>query len=568
MLNNESNYIIYGINRVQKDFEYIFNHLKIIGYISESEDIDIYNNKPVFSINKLSEIKYDKIIICSFMKDKLKQKLEGAGFIYNDNFIIADDIFSELDFPLIKKIKKRKLAIWGTGKSAQNFIENNKEFAIECYIDNNIENTNTYLNNIPVVHPNDIGNFNEYYIIVASVFYWEIRMQLQLYDLIEFEDFIWEKLIIPKASELLKQTIYDNSYYDFQCNTMHNVYEVEQTGMVSCCCTTFTDYRIGNLIYQDFFEIWNSNLHKILCLSLNNRTYTFCKKNMCQVLNLYKRKEISDCSKLKYIDFPAMPKSIQISIDETCNLYCESCRKCIVIDKENTKTQIMADKIIENLPKNLNFVTMAGNGEVFLSKIYERIWKSEKLNNVSKFKLLTNGTLFNEKKWKEFIKNKNSQIYLCVSIDAASKDTYKAIRRGGNFDILKENMKYASALRKKQELKYFQINFVVQRNNYKEMIDFVKWGVELGCDKVFFSRILNWGTYDDNEFERLSMVDSNGRPNIELEKILEDPIFDNPIVDVGTINCKQKLNNSIPEKLENFYDWEIQSWRNVKESTL
>lgn len=42
MLNNESNYIIYGINRVQKDFEYIFNHLKIIGYISESEDIDIY----------------------------------------------------------------------------------------------------------------------------------------------------------------------------------------------------------------------------------------------------------------------------------------------------------------------------------------------------------------------------------------------------------------------------------------------------------------------------------------------------------------------------------------------
>ena len=104
--------------------------------------------------------------------------------------------------------------------------------------------------------------------------------------------------------------------------------------------------------------------------------------------------------------------------------------------------------------------------------------------------------------------------------------------------------------------------------NYKEMIDFVKWGVELGCDKVFFSRILNWGTYDDNEFERLSMVDSNGKPNIELEKILEDPIFDNPIVDVGTINCKQKLNNSIPEKLENFYDWEIQSWRNVKESTL
>lgn len=191
-----------------------------------------------------------------------------------------------------------------------------------------------------------------------------------------------------------------------------------------------------------------------------------------------------------------------------------------------------------------------------MSKYYKGIYLDPKCNDIPNIRLLTNGTLFNSTRWGEFIKNKTGKIYLTVSIDAATEETYKKIRCGGNFKILRENMKFASKLRKTGELGYFRINFVVQKNNYKEMIDFVKWGIELGCDEVFFTKILNWGTYTKEEFREISMMKEDGiTPKEELQKVLDDPIMKNPIVDIGTIQYSHK---PVKEKyIENYYIWEL-----------
>ena len=172
-------------------------------------------------------------------------------------------------------------------------------------------------------------------------------------------------------------------------------------------------------------------------------------------------------------------------------------------------------------------------------------------------RLLSNGMLFNQRNWEHFIKGRRQKIMLTVSIDAATKETYESIRRNGNFGVLKKNMEFASQLRKSGGLCYFRMNFVVQKENYREMIPFVEWGQKLGVDEIFFTKILNWGTYTPEEFAEISMMEQDGvTPKPELKEILENPVMKSEIVDLGTIQYQHKEDEI--ETVENYYMWELE----------
>ena len=281
---------------------------------------------------------------------------------------------------------------------------------------------------------------------------------------------------------------------------------------------------------------------------------------MCPVL-MEKKKSIYENTYIetkKYRQIEEKPKVMLISIDSSCNLYCESCRDqvCVLKGEEYDNAQLMADKLMaDDNFSNAEFIVMAGNGEVFLSKIYEQIWSNEKTKHAKRFRLLSNGTLFIPSKWEKFAEGRSSEVVVTFSIDAATQETYSQVRRGGNFKQLMENLTFASELRKSGKLAYFQISFVVQRKNYKEMPLFVEIGKQLGVDKVFFTRILNWGTYSTEEFKNIAMTDDYGHAIPELQEILDLPIMQDPIVDLGTINSKS--NETEYDYIHNYYLWEI-----------
>ena len=52
-------------------------------------------------------------------------------------------------------------------------------------------------------------------------------------------------------------------------------------------------------------------------------------------------------------------------------------------------------------------------------------------------------------------------------------------------------------------------------------------------DCVNLTHIRNWGTFTEEEFKKVSMFDGNGKMKPELAKVLEDPICQDPIVDMG-----------------------------------
>jgi len=59
---------------------------------------------------------------------------------------------------------------------------------------------------------------------------------------------------------------------------------------------------------------------------------------------------------------------------------------------------------------------------------------------------------------------------ITVSLDAATEKTYKLIKKGGNWRRLMANLAYLSEQKRKGVIStYLQLNFLVQKNNYKEM---------------------------------------------------------------------------------------------------
>ncbi len=550
------NYILYGANRVAKDFLYIFNELEI-QYITD----DGYPSKEFLGYQvkaleeALSHKAYDRIILCDFDKTAKETKLQKYGLERGKDYLYEEDFFTTLDDFHIPV--ERKIAVWGTGQMAEAFAEWNQWYKLSAYLDNH-KSADTFCG-VPVLQPGQVADWKAYFIIIAVARDGDIRAQLQALGLRQGEDFVGYQKIIGLPSHMLRQTIFDQACYDLDCRTMLNHLEIFRDGDTRCCCTTFVRQNLDNMMEKSVSELWNSAKHRIMCLSTENRTYSFCDKTMCPLF-VEKKEAKGNGHGLDrpYRTMTPAPEVLALGHDASCNLACVTCRReiCFAKGEEREKVNRVTDKIRKDYLPACSFLILAGDGEVFASPAYREIYESPDCNP-RYIRLLSNGMLFTPVNWERFKKNKTGRIMLTVSIDAASKQTYERIRRNGNFDTLKQNMEFAADLRKKGELRYFRMNFVVQRDNYQEMVPFVQWGEALGVDEVFFTKILNWGTYTAEEFAQISMMEPDGTtPKVELREVLEHPVMKSPIVDLGTIQYAHKADRI--DMVENYYMWELE----------
>lgn len=556
----EVNYAIYGINRVAKDFCYIFDNLNIVCFFDDEPFDSEFEGKPVYRFENIKQYRnlFHRLIVCDFDK---KDKIENIVKMETDKnvhipFCREEDFFDKLDDEKINP-ENKKIVVWGTGSRCSDLMSCLENIKIDYFI-NAKEDIDSF-HNKAVKQPTDVLDWKEIFVIIAVSKCQDIKEFLIAQGLKENCDFCSSVSYISRASVMCRATMFDRSCYELDCQTMHNHIELGNKGEIFCCCTTFISNSLGSVEDKSVSEIWNSNIHKIMCLSTENRTYTFCKKDICPFFAGKKSDaELIDLHK-PYQYMGKEPEVVALGFDATCNLNCITCRKSIYVAKDEELNRVMhyADIAIKQLLSGCRFLIMAGDGEVLLGQGYQKVYTNELADRISGIRLLTNGTLFNAKKWEEFSKNKTGKIMLTASIDAATKDTYEKIRRGGNFEHIMQNMAFAGNLRREGKLSYFRMNFVVQKENYKEMPLFVKWGKEIGCDEIFFTKILNWGTYTPEEFAEISMMQDDGViPKPELIEIMENPIMHDSIVDMGTIQC---MNEPIPGKqIKNYYMWELE----------
>ena len=120
---------------------------------------------------------------------------------------------------------------------------------------------------------------------------------------------------------------------------------------------------------------------------------------------------------------------------------------------------------------------IGGNGDAFADKNrirYIQNLTTEVLEHKFSINPCTNGLALTEKMWNSFgdVKKHRDKLDIAISLDAATKDTYNINRVLGDWDLINENLKFLSTL----NLGQLNIDMTVQKNNYKEMVDFVKFG--------------------------------------------------------------------------------------------
>ena len=309
------------------------------------------------------------------------------------------------------------------------------------------------------------------------------------------------------------------------CTRLETSVNVRSNGDLVACNSRVP---FGNLFRDgEVHEIYNSTMARIVKLSSLNRSYCLCDFNKACKGYRFRKKSGTD----KKWETANLPEQLQLNFDRSCNLCCKTCRAQPYVMDAAAKER--AEMIVTKLLRSgyldqAQELVIAGMGEVFYSPYYRQLLDTETRRN--RIIVLSNGTLLNADNWR-LVAGKYDNIEVRISLDAATAATYQKLR-GADFTNLMQNLTMLADLRRQKQISKFGLNFVVQRENFREMPAFVKLGQSLGIDYLQFQRLNDWRTFSTQEYQERCLIIDNEYLDYELWCVLQDPIFREPMVDL------------------------------------
>lgn len=285
-----------------------------------------------------------------------------------------------------------------------------------------------------------------------------------------------------------------------------------------CGCIGWMPIVVGNIVKNTLEEILSSELAQKIRQSIIDGTYSYCNQDSCGILSNNELNDIdtvpenvkqllADSSKFE------LPHWINIAGDDVCNLSCPSCRTEIkktdqveLAHRENLG-KIISENLFSNPTDKKIVVHLSGSGEVFASPLLMNMLSYINLVRLPNFELClqTNGLLA-EKNWHRISHLESAIQHVTVSIDAATADTYHAIRRGGTWQQLNLAMKFL--LNKKKQLGFeIRTRMVVQTRNVDEIYKFYEFCKSYDVDRIEYSKLSNWNTWGPIEFKQHNVCD-------------------------------------------------------------
>jgi len=357
-----------------------------------------------------------------------------------------------------------------------------------------------------------------------------------------------------RVDEFLESKGIVNSSRDVKnkfCNKPFDQFETHPNGMVSVCCMSWLPQQIGNVKNNTIKEIFNSDKAQEIRKSILDGSFKYCDHKLCPFIqngSLPDKSEVTGDRHKSIIENNQIdnlePTFYNLCYDESCNLSCPSCRVQRISYYKGKVYQIKKDiqaKFVEHIfgipHDNYCIINVTGSGDPFGSKLFRELLFNTDGSKFPRvfFNLQTNGVMFTPRYWDKMKKIHDNINTVVVSYDAGTPETYKITRRGGDWDQLQKNMKFLSSLRRQNLIKELRIDCVVQKTNYRELDKLVQIGLDLKVDKVFFSLLVDWGTWSPDVYEK-NCVWKKGGPDIsDFVSVLQNPIFDNPIVDLGNL---------------------------------
>ncbi len=262
-----------------------------------------------------------------------------------------------------------------------------------------------------------------------------------------------------------------------------------QGGVEICSWATMNfKKQLGKLSESSMYDIWHGDVAKEWRKSLTDGSYRFCEKEKCPWMSNGTLEDHME----EYDDVLEYPTDLSISYDNTCNYRCKCCtghsdwRQKVVID-ENVQNKI--DSELEIFMNNISSLNANGRGELFASKPILRIlknWKPVKPPKDIFITLESNGSLFNEKNWKQIEHLGKYHLFVAITVMSFEEDTYRFLS-GTQLPVsqIVDNLYFISNLRKDGVIDELEIATVVQERNFRELPSFAKRCIEeFGVDSV------------------------------------------------------------------------------------
>jgi len=286
------------------------------------------------------------------------------------------------------------------------------------------------------------------------------------------------------------------------CYHPFNTITVDGFGDVyACVCQAWLPISLGKIWEFDSLQaIVQSPRAREIQASILDGSYRYCDHNTCSIIQ---EGELEN----KIDHRPDTVNWINFAIDSSCNLTCPSCRKDFTFINKGPEYDRRI-RIAEHLALLINNhdhwikFTLSGDGDPFASLVYRHLLGLLNLNNNDvEVELITNGILA-KAHWHKLEGIHKKLVRTKISFDAGTKETYKVTRRGGDWDKLIENVEFLVKWKQKTYSDMtITANFVVQTQNYVEMVEYVRLCDELGIDEINFQKIVDWGTFDNFDAE-------------------------------------------------------------------
>ena len=212
--------------------------------------------------------------------------------------------------------------------------------------------------------------------------------------------------------------------------------------------------------------------------------------------------------KLRLLHVPALPTTLDIEPNNSCNFKCNHCQ-VTHWDKKKSQLSINDFKQILNQFPNLLRVKVQGMGEPFLHD--QSIVMLEELEKREISAVTTsNGQLLTDELQERLSKLTKSRLFF--SIDGGNKEIFEKIRIKGNFEKVTGNIKSLMSKNPNSDVVLWAVITKENIDDYKSIIELTK---SLGVKNLVFQTFLtNWGKDEMDE-----VIDTKNMQKQDIELI-------------------------------------------------
>jgi len=199
---------------------------------------------------------------------------------------------------------------------------------------------------------------------------------------------------------------------------------------------------------------------------------------------------------------------IRMDTINLCNLRCKMCYYSF--DSRRKKEQMelpLFRKIADEVFPKTRFLYLSCATEPLMNKQFPDFVRVTAKYDVPFTSFCTNGQLLTEEVVRACIDSNISEVIF--SIDGATKDTYEAIRRGGKWDRLCENLELLGSIKRKSNKRApaLRMNFTCMQTNIHELPAMVDFAADYGAESLHVRHLVAYGDLKSSYREEMTYRD-------------------------------------------------------------